>query len=305
MTILEDLIHQYLQSLQTQNYSRNTLRAYEQDLHQFLEFCCEYEGVDHVDIDVIDKLTIRHFLGMLLEHHQSRKTAGRRLAAIKSFYKWALRKDLVTKNPALAIPLPKEQKRLPAYLDPDEIAAMMDLPETDTFIGIRDRALLELLYSTGLRISELASLTFGQINQRQQTVRVLGKGSKERVVPYSDIAQHWLEAYLKKRMSLVKQTKPQNDAPIFISTRKTALSVRQIRNRVTKFLSAVSEQSHLSPHTLRHSFATHLLDNGADLRAVKDLLGHENLSTTQIYTHVEVNRMKAVYQQAHPRANRD
>ena len=305
MTVLSNLIEQFLESLRTQYYSENTLRAYEQDLMLFLEFCQEYEGVDVVEIELIDKLTIRHFLGMLLEQQQSRKTVGRRLAAIKSMYKWVLRQGITEKNPTLSVPLPKEQKRLPAYLDPDEIAAMMELPETETFIGARDRAMLELLYSTGLRISELASLTYGQINQRQQTLRVLGKGSKERVVPYSDIAQHWLDHYFSKRAILCERSAIKSGERVFLSSRKSPLSVRQIRNRITKFLTAVSEQSHLSPHTLRHSFATHLLDNGADLRAVKDLLGHENLSTTQIYTHVEINRLKSVYQQAHPRADRE
>ncbi|MBS1272239.1 MAG: Tyrosine recombinase XerD [Candidatus Marinimicrobia bacterium] len=303
MSALESHIGDFLESLAEKRYSEHTQRAYSQDLATFTEFCQEYYAMDTVEPDLIDKQTIRHFLGKLVEDDLSRKTIARKLAALKSFYKWAVQIDRIAKNPTLTIPTPKVRKSLPKYLDEDEITSIMEKPDVSTFVGKRDRAILELFYSTGVRISELAELSLGQVNQQKLTLRVYGKGSKERVVPYSEIAQEALADYLSERRNKFTIGQYKNDMPVFVSTRNNRISARQVRNRVTHYLKQVSEQVHVSPHTLRHSFATHLLDHGADLRAVKDLLGHESLSTTQIYTHVKVGKMKEVYQQAHPRAD--
>jgi len=303
MNSLESHINEFLETLADKRYSEHTQRAYRQDLGEFTEFCQEYFATDSVNPETIDKTTVRHFLGKLIEDELSRKTVARKLAALKSFYKWAEQSTRVAKNPTLTIPSPKVRKSLPKYLDEDEITAIMETPDLATFVGRRDRAILELFYSTGLRISELAELSLGQVNQKKLTLRVYGKGSKERVVPYSEIAQDALSDYLSARRNKFEIVQYHNEMPVFVSTRNNRISTRQVRNRVTCYLKKVSEQNHISPHTLRHSFATHLLDHGADLRAVKDLLGHESLSTTQIYTHIKVGKMKEVYQQAHPRAD--
>ncbi|MCF7805633.1 MAG: tyrosine recombinase XerC [Candidatus Marinimicrobia bacterium] len=288
--------------MEEKRFSPHTIRAYKEDLSQFLEFCQEYFGVDKMKQGDVDKTTVRHFLGKLVEDGISRKSIARKLAALKSMYGWAVKTDRVNKNPTVTISTPKVKKTLPKYLGETEITAIMESPDTSVFIGARDRAILELFYSTGMRISELAQLSLEQINRRKQTIRVHGKGSKERIVPYSDIADETLEHYFDKRKRKFKIRKYTNAMPVFVNNRNRQISDRQIRNRVTKYLTEVSEQNNVSPHTLRHSFATHLLDHGADLRAVKDLLGHESLSTTQIYTHVKVGKMKEVYKQAHPRA---
>jgi len=302
MRYLEDIVPRFLSALEQQHYSGHTLRAYEQDLTKFTAFCRAYDGVDQVLLANIDKVTIRHFLGKCLEDGESRSSMARRVSTIKTLYKWAFERGYLTKNPALNIRAPKIPDKLPSYLSEQEIAAVMDCPDPETFVGVRDRAILELFYSTGLRIQELASLDFGNADPQQLTIRVTGKGSKDRVVPYSELAQKYLDRYLEFRRKQFEIARYHPDTPVFVSNRNRRISVRQIRNRVTGYLRQVSEQEHLSPHLLRHSFATHLLNHGADLRAVKDLLGHENLSTTQIYTHVNMNKMKEVYKQAHPRA---
>lgn len=302
MNTLRTYIDDFLATLIDRNYSANTHRAYEQDLQVFHGFCQDYFAADVIRPDWLDKTTVRHFLGKLVDDGLSRKSMARRLAALKSFFKWGVQTNRMEKNPALTIPTPKTKKSLPKYLNEEEINQIMESPDQSTFLGKRDRAILELFYSTGLRISELAHLTLGQLQQDQLLVRVLGKGSKERIVPYSEIAGEALEQYLTARKRQFALTKYQRDMPVFITRKNTQLSVRQIRNRVTTYLKQVSDQVNISPHTLRHSFATHLLDNGADLRAVKDLLGHESLSTTQIYTHVKIGKMKEVYSQAHPRS---
>ena len=299
---LHFLTREFLRALSEQNYSENTIRAYTADLQQFVDFCAEYSGQDEPETQSVDKVTIRHYLGKLLEEGQARSSISRHLAAIKSCYKWAVRREKLTKNPAMAVPVPKTRKSLPKYLDEDEIRMVMEQPDTGTFIGKRDKAILELFYSTGLRISELTQLRYGQLNQQKLLVKVRGKGSKDRVVPYSEIAQKALEDYFTVLSSSFDLSTLRAKSPVFLTSAGNQISVRQVRNRVTKYLKSVCEQEHVSPHTLRHTFATHLLDHGADLRAVKDLLGHENLSTTQIYTHITINKMKEVYHQAHPRA---
>jgi len=302
MNSLDELIQLFLKHTADQNYSPHTIRAYTHDLQEFLEFCREYEAMDAVPTDVIDKTTVRHFLGKLIEEGLRRTTVVRRLATLKSMYAYAVRQGISERNPTLAIPTPKTPQKLPAYLDEPEIQRLMNLPPTDTFIGARDRAILELFYSTGLRISELTALTFEQLNHNKMLLRVSGKGSKERIVPYSEIAGDSLDHYLQLRKSEFHISRFTSEMPVFVNNTNRRISARQVRNRVTYYLKRTSEQNNLSPHTLRHSFATHLLDRGADLRAVKDLLGHENLSTTQIYTHVKIGKMKAIYDQAHPRS---
>jgi len=302
MSVLLELMNEFVRSLEIRNYSANTIRAYTQDLNKFREFCQDYAGVDVVDCHRIDRTTIRHFLGMCHENGESRTSIARRLASVKVFFKWAYQNQHIKKNPALSITPPKTENSLPKYLDTTEIDLVMKQPDLETFVGLRDRAILELFYSTGIRIQELQDLSLGDVNTSDLVLRIQGKGSKERVVPYSEVAGKYLEKYLAARRQKFQLPKYTNDMPLFVSNRNSRISVRQIRNRITMYLKNVSEQEHLSPHILRHSFATHLLDNGADLQAVRELLGHESLSTTQIYTHVNISKIKEAYQQAHPRA---
>ncbi len=302
MTILQELITEFLQALERKNYSPNTLRAYSQDLEKFRAFCREYDAVETVNAQLIDRLTLRHFLGKCLEDGERRTSITRRLATLKVFFKWAFQDGYLPKNPALTIQPPKLEKKLPRYLDYPELAQVMQLPDQETLAGARDRAVLELFYSTGIRIQELVDLAVGSLNQRQLIVRITGKGNKERILPYSEIAQTYIARYLDYRREKFHITRYAANMPLFVNNRNQKISVRQVRKRVTAYLNQVSEQEHLSPHVLRHSFATHLLSNGADLQAVRELLGHASLSTTQIYTHVSVRKMKEVYRQAHPRA---
>lgn len=299
---LSKLIHAFLEDIRRQNYSAHTFRAYSGDLRSFLDFCREYEAKDSIPLDIIDKTTVRHFLGKLVEDGLERTTVARRLSSVKSMFNFAQREEITSRNPTLAIPTPKTKKTLPKYLDETEVTRLMELPDTETLIGARDRALLELFYSTGARISELVALRMRQINRNKQVIRLVGKGSKDRIIPYSNIAEKWLDHYLTLRKRKYGLQEIDRDEPVFVNRSNRQISVRQVRNRVTMYLKEVSEQAHISPHTLRHSFATHMLNRGADLRAVKDLLGHESLSTTQIYTHVQTDRMKSIYNQAHPRA---
>ncbi len=304
MTLLT-LIRDYLEMLEIQRYASHTIRAYQADLGEFHTFCLEYYGENSIQTESIDSLTIRHYIGKLVEDNKQRSTIARKIAAIKSFYSWAIKKQLVERDPTISISSPKLRKPLPKYLETDEVSQLMEQPDIKTFIGSRDRAILELFYSTGLRISELSNLSFKQLNLQRQLLRVFGKGTKERVVPFSDVAKKYIEQYLECRRTEFGVRTFMNDEPLFISNRNRKITERQVRNRVKHYLEQVSEQEHISPHTLRHSFATHLMNNGADLNAVKDLLGHTSLSTTQVYTHINTEKMKKVYQQAHPRANSD
>jgi tyrosine recombinase XerC len=305
MITLNSLIEKYAGMLQEQQYSRHTQRAYHSDLEAFDEFCQDYQGVDEVNVADIDSQTIRHFIGKLVEEQKERSSIARKLASLKAFYKWAIGSEHIIQDPTLTISAPKLSRSLPKYLEPDVISRLMDLPDLDTFVGVRDRAILELFYSTGLRISELTDLTFRQLNRDKKLIRVLGKGNKERLIPFSEIANKYLNLYFEVRRSKFHPDRFEGESPVFVSNRNAKITTRQVRYRVTKYLEQISEQDHISPHTLRHTFATHLMNNGADLTAVKDLLGHASLSTTQIYTHINTEQMKQVYRQAHPRASSD
>lgn len=297
-------IMDFAESLEEQNYSGNTVRAYIQDLSQFHVFCQEYYALDIVPLKRIDRQTIQHFLGKLIEDGKNRSSIARKLAALKSFSQWTLHKKFITKDPTVTISAPKLDKTLPEYLSRNEISKLMETPDISTFVGCRDRAILELFYSAGLRIQELCSLTFNQVDFSNQLLRVKGKGNKERIVPFSEVAKKYVLQYMEFRKSQFQIKKYPGHSPLFVTIQNRLITTRQIRNRVTFYMKQVSEKAHISPHTLRHTFATHLLNNGADITAVKDLLGHSSLSTTQIYTHVNINQIKQIYRQAHPRSER-
>ncbi len=283
---------------QERGYSRHTLAAYERDLRQFSQFYSEYANLIPLEIQVINKIGIRHFLGMLTEKGLKMSSIGRKLASLKAFFSYALRQNWITSNPTIMIRSPRLPKRLPIVLSAEQIdQAIGNLPQ-ESLRDARNKALLELFYSTGIRLSELVGLNIGDINFQRQIIRVFGKGAKERIVPIGRTALMALQHYLNLRKSAGERL--ELASPVFVNEKQKRLARRTIQLIITTLLQTVSEQEHLSPHVLRHSFASHLLDRGADLNAVKELLGHSSLSTTQIYTHIQIGKIKEVYKQAHP-----
>jgi integrase/recombinase XerC len=276
------------------NFSRHTITAYAGDLGQFREFLAGMEGGREPDAAGVDHRTLRLYLGELTDRGIQKRSVARKLAAIRSFYRYLVRKGRIRSNPAINLVTPKLPKKLPSFLDEPSVAKMMDLPDAATEAGLRDRAILELLYGTGIRVSELTGLVISGVDRRVGTIKVRGKGSKDRILPLGGSAAAALGSYLGERRG--------SSGPVFVNTRGAALNRREVYRVVRKYISLVSEIDRRSPHVLRHTFATHMLNNGADLRAVKELLGHESLGTTQLYTHVTVDKLKRIYNQAHPKA---
>jgi tyrosine recombinase XerC len=284
--------------LKERNYSDHTLVAYRFDILQFIDFLDEYSNTRFSNLDKVDKQTIRHFLGKEFEAGLSSRTVARRLASLKSFFKFLVSNKIVSNNPAYLVRSPKTPKSIPGFLSEKLIETLMTMPPSDTTIGIRDRAILELFYSTGMRLSELVNLKLGDFAIDNRMVKVLGKGKKERLIPFGDRAAARLMTYLKRR-GIGFKTGDIN-TPIFVNSKGWPLHPSTVQRRIRKYLKILSEGTQFGPHTLRHSFATHLMDRGADIRAVKELLGHSSLSSTQIYTHVQPERMKKIYKKSHP-----
>jgi len=278
--------------------SKYTCISYIHDLNRFNDFLIEYTGTSELSVQSLDKQAIRHFLGKEFEQGLSSNTVGRRLASIKSFYKYLIKVEVVNRNPASYVKTPKTPTRLPNYIDEKIITKLMEAPPPSTVAGLRDRAILELFYSTGIRLGELVNLYFKNFIFDNQLIKVIGKGNKERLIPFGNKALTAIENYLKKTGRSLK-TADTGD-PVFVNSKGERISQRTVQRSVNMYLRLVTEGEHLGPHTLRHSFATHLLDRGADLRAIKDLLGHSSLSSTQIYTHIQPERIKKIYRKAHP-----
>jgi integrase/recombinase XerC len=297
-------IEKYCEHLQVErNYSSHTIHAYEADLLQFAAFLGAGSPSERIAIEAVDRRTVRSYLGYLLEAGLSKKSIARKLAAIRSFFSFLVRLDLLKLNPARSVTTPKLERRLPSFLDEKSVAKLMDIPDHNTATGQREWAILELLYSTGMRLAELVQLNIGDIDFAKETVKVFGKGSKQRIVPLGRKAREALEVYLKHREQLFTgETTLDDRKAVFLTIHGRRIYPKAVHLLVNDAIGRVSEVEQKSPHVLRHTFATHLLDRGADLRAVKELLGHESLSTTQIYTHVTVERLKKVYEQAHPKA---
>ncbi len=287
--------------------SPHTLKAYKRDLADFVEFLTGYYGQGDWSWGGIDRLAIRGFLAQLTRRKLSKRTIARSLSAVRSFYSFMHRNETVETNPARGVSSPKLERYLPGYLDRAQIELLFQSSELKAqegrFTDVRNNAILEIFYSTGIRLSELRGINRSDIDLLSQQVKVRGKGRKERIIPLGDHAQLALRNYEAKRDDLVRNTLPGADrTAFFLSSRGKRISVRAIQNAVTGFLDSIDEDAGLSTHSLRHTFATHLLDAGADLRAVQELLGHASISTTQIYTHTSVERLKEVYGKAHPRA---
>ena len=295
----QDIISDFLTYLEKErHYSKFTINAYGYDLYRFVEFFEEYSGTPISDFGNVDKIAIRHFLGKEFEEGYSSKTVARRLASVKSFFKYLLKIEEIQDNPAIHIKTPKTPKSLPVYVNEEMIEKLMDAPASDSFIGLRDRAMLELFYSTGMRLRELVNINLDDFHTESQLIKVTGKGGKERLIPYGKRAQFSIEKFLKFRG--IQLSAKEVLVPLFINSKGKRISPRTVQRRIKMYLKTVADGERFGPHTLRHSFATHLLSRGADIRAVQELLGHNSLSSTQIYTHVQPEKMKKVYQQAHP-----
>jgi len=287
--------------------SPHTVKAYARDCAEFVAFLVEYYGGESWSWSGVDRLAMRGFMGRLNKRGLSRRSVARALAAVRGFYRYLANAEDVDVNPARAVGTPKAEKYLPAYLDRVQIDLLFQLVETRAmsgrFVDVRNAAILELFYSTGMRLSELQGLDRADIDGVSQQVKVRGKGRKERIIPMGDHATLALRNYERKRDELAQKLEGRIDKrAVFLGRLGRRISVRGVQKIVGVLLDEIAEGDGLSTHSLRHSFATHLLDNGADLRAVQELLGHASVSTTQIYTHTSVERLKAVYRKAHPRA---
>jgi len=272
--------------------SPHTLRNYKKDL-ELLRGALRERPWEQVDL-----LALRQFVAEQRSAGLSKVTIARRVATIRSFFRFLNREGYVPANPALGLIRPKQDRHLPSFLSVEETSRLMEAPQGDTFAALRDRAILETLYSTGLRVSELVGLKVRNVDLIGGTLRTIGKGRKERMVPMGSYSIQAIRAYLKTLTA--EQSEP--DRPLFRNQRHGHLTDRSVRRILNRYLLQVSVARRISPHSLRHSFATHLLDRGADLRSVQELLGHSSLTTTQVYTHVTTERLKKVYESAHPRA---
>jgi len=310
---LTEYIKQFLDYLRTQrNVSPHTLRNYESDLRQFyLYLTTAPDGSTRPAPEVadIDNLTIREFLGELYEKHNKKSSAARKLATLRSFLKYLALHGVIQTSPARAVASPKQELRLPDFMTLDIVEELMEMPDISTVAGVRDLAILELLYGSGMRVSELVGLDLENINMHERLARVLGKGRKERIIPFGQKAVMALDKYLLERPALAvknKQPRPEVQNALFLNlSRGGRLTSRSVGNIVDRYTALLAKKLKAHPHTLRHTFATHMLDSGADLRAIQELLGHKSLSTTQRYTHVSMDQLLRVYQTCHPRADVD
>ena len=279
-------------------YSAHTVTAYQHDFEQFLNFIYQYDSILLKDFGKIDRQAIRHFLGKEYEKGNSAKTVARRLASVKSLFNYLVQAEAIRDNPAIHIKTPKVEKKIPTFVQENKIEDLMKMPDAGTLIGKRDRAILELFYATGIRLNELAGLNIGSVNPQEKLLRVLGKGNKERIVPFGNPAKNALESYLNKRGE--SWVSPQ-ETPLFTGRGEKRIARRTIQQRVNIYLKAVlGGRTGASPHTLRHTFGTHLLENDADIRSIQELLGHSSISSTQIYTKVNPKKIKEIYKDAHP-----
>lgn len=292
-------LHDFLKYLDAErNFSDKTVGAYHTDVAAFIAFVeSRFDSTSFAPTD-ISKNEIRAYLGQLSRDRLQKKSIARKLSAVKSFFKYLMKQQIITTNPAKLIATPKFEKKMPVFLGQEQVRDVFEYVDSGTPEGLRDRAVLELFYGCGIRLSELTGLNFSDINFTGGTLSVFGKGAKQRIIPMGKQAGDALRSYLDYRRSITSSEKN----AVFLGKNGKRITPLAVQRLVKRALEKVSDAKKLSPHILRHSFATHLLDNGADLRAVKDLLGHENLSTTQVYTHVTVDRLKKVYEKAHPRA---
>lgn len=286
---MKKLIEQFLRHLELERgASQHTLRAYKKDLGEFQV----YANKEVADIEMID---VRGYVALQIRNGLSKTTAGRRLAAVRSFLKFLTREGYLKSNPAKLVTTPKAEHHLPRFLSVDDVFALIEKPDTVGFINARDRAILELLYSSGLRVAEAAGLNLEDVNTKEGLIKVRGKGKKERIIPLGSKAVEAIKTYMVEKILLKKKNKA-----LFLNKSGTPLSDRGIRRIVVKYARLIGVKGQVGPHTMRHTFASHLLQAGADLRVIQELLGHASLSTTQKYTHIDIAHLMDIYDKAHP-----
>jgi len=297
--LIMDGFYNYLKK--ERGFSYHTITAYRNDLTRFFTSLPK----SLVEFSQIDREMIYDFLSDEFDKDYKAKTIARRLASIKSLFKYLISSEQISNNPSINIKTPKVVKKLPNFVDIKVIDKLMNIPNTKTDKGLRDRAILELFYSTGIRLSELTNLDFSSITinknkngKENYIIRVLGKGSKERIIPFGNEAKNWIDKYLKTRGFTLHLGL--GNSPLFANSKEQPVAYSTIKRRIRNYIKLVAEGEGLGPHILRHSFATHMIDRGADIRSVQELLGHSSLSSTQIYTHIKPERMKKIHAQAHP-----
>lgn len=324
-TIIQEFVN-YLKF--EKHFSEHTAKCYRADLDQYVGFLTERGPEDQkendthsnpweqnqtstatqtetkVDIDTLlleaDINTIRRYMADLAQNHYSKSTTARKLATLRSFYKFLVKRDYLTSNPVVSIKTPKQDKKLPKFLEYEQVVRLLETPDVNTWLGARDRAMLEVLYSTGMRVSELVSLNMDDVDFLSEVIHIRGKGKKERICPIGSSALQAIQNYIEFRNRRMANDSDFDSRVLFANKHGKRLSTRSVRRKMDKYLTEAGLDPSISPHTLRHSFATHMINNGADLRSVQELLGHQSLSTTQIYTHVTTSRMNEQYHNAHP-----
>jgi tyrosine recombinase XerC len=278
------------------NASVHTISGYRRDLTQFGDFLRE-RGVS---FRKVDNIQIRGFMAQLHERRLKKSSTARKLAAIRSFFQFGVKKKWIAENPAKVVATPRQEKRVPSFLSEEEAAHLLDIPPSTKPIVLRDRAILELLYASGIRVSELVGINLEDANLGERLVRVRGKGKKERLIPFGRMAAGRLAEYMRVRQGLVKDRI--GEKALFLNYRGRRITPRSVERMVDKYIHLTAVKRKISPHSLRHSFASHLLSRGADLRVIQELLGHESLATTQKYTHLDLGRLIDVYRKSHPRS---
>lgn len=302
---LRSQVEQFLQHLKYErNVSPHTLRNYASDLEQFRAFLFNVEKRDDMPVDEIDRLTIREWMASLHGDHKKTSVA-RKLASLRTFFQFLIREGKLESNPAKQVATPRIERKLPDHLSMEDAVRFIETPDINTDLGRRDRAILEFLYATGIRVGELVGINIADVDFRERMVRVTGKRKKQRIVPFGEPAAQALMNYLEETRGVFLAGAPEAERDInalFLHRRGGRLTTRSVGRMIDKYIKQCSLHSDISPHSLRHTFATHLLDQGADLRDIQELLGHARLSTTQIYTQVSMEKMIEVYDKAHPKA---
>ncbi len=307
---MKEQLRSFLEFLRlNRNASPHTVAAYDSDLSQFLSFAAEHHRTGRAELrpQQVDLATVRAFMADLYRQGQARASVSRKLSALRTFTRYMRREGWIEGDPVALAASPKREQKVPAHLSVDEMSTLLSTPDSSEPLGCRDRAILELFYASGLRLSELVGLDVEDVNLSARMVRVMGKGAKERIVPFNDTTRKAIGAWLKARVALInlKSQIPNRESqhdPLFVNFRGSRLTGRSVQRLVHRYVALCSTRFGISPHALRHSFATHLLERGADLRAIQELLGHVQLSTTQRYTHVNAAQLLDVYRKSHPRA---
>ena len=307
MVIMDELIERYVKYLQYErNASPHTIRNYRSDLLQFRDYLAEGRATAVVDVSSVDALRIRGFLSILLERQAKKSSIARKLSAVRAFFKFLKREGVLAENPSTLVSTPKQDKTLPRIMTEEEMNAFLDAVAEATKTGEpamrRDRALLEMLYASGLRVSELVGLDLRSVNFGDGMVLVRGKGRKERIVPFGSKAKQAIEDYLPVRQRILRERKKSGQQALFLNVWGERLTTRSVDRLVKKYVRHYGPAVKVSPHSLRHAFASHLLTEGADLRAIQEMLGHASLSTTQKYTQVSIKQLIEVYDKTHPKA---